>query len=183
VRVRTEIGYFVNRVWPTESIRPGIVACSHHMGRWRLNDTSGTDRWSSALVRLEQKGGSSWMLRQEKGIAPWPSEDPDSSLVWWNEAGVHQNLTFPVHPDPVSGSHCWHQLVTLERASDGDRYGDVSVDTEKSSKVYREWLALTRPGPGPKGLRRPSWMLRPVKPALRAYVKTARPGPRAKDGV
>jgi anaerobic selenocysteine-containing dehydrogenase len=178
VRVRTEIGYFVNRVWPTESIRPGIVACSHHMGRWRTNDTSGTDRWSSALVRLEQKGGSSWMLRQEKGIAPWPSDDPDSSLVWWNEAGVHQNLTFPVHPDPVSGSHCWHQLVTLERASADDRYGDVSVDTEKSSQVYREWLALTRPGPGPKGLRRPSWMLRPVKPALRAYVKTAaRPAP------
>ena len=35
VRVRTEIGYFVDRVWLTEGIRPGVVACSHHLGRWR----------------------------------------------------------------------------------------------------------------------------------------------------
>jgi anaerobic selenocysteine-containing dehydrogenase len=173
VRVNTEIGFFVNRVWPTEAIRPGIVACSHHMGRWRLQDGTGTDRWSSALVRIDRSDGG-WSLRQEQGIAPWKSSDPDSSLVWWNESGVHQNLTFPVHPDPVSGSHCWHQLVTLERARSDDRYGDVFVDTNKSFAVYKEWLALTRPGPGPNGLRRPSWMLRPVKPALRAYVKSSR---------
>ncbi len=171
LRVSTEIGHFVNRVWITEAIRPGIVACSHHMGRWRLQPTTGGDRWSSALVRLEQRDGEGWTLRQIEGIAPWPSDDPDSALVWWNEAGVHQNLTFPVHPDPVSGSHCWHQLVTITPAHPGDRYGDVSVDTAKSTAVYREWLALTRPGPGPGGLRRPSWMLRPVKPALRAYRK------------
>ena len=170
MRVRTEIGYFVNRVWPTESIRPGIVACSHHMGRWRVHAASGTDRWSSAFVRVTRSDGT-WSLRQLEGIGPWESVDPDSSLVWWNESGVHQNLTFPVHPDPVSGSHRWHQLVTVGPAADGHRYGDIVVDTNKSTAVYREWLALTRPGPGPKGLRRPSWMLRPVKPALRAYLK------------
>ena len=38
VRVTTEIGYFVARVWVTEGIRPGVVALSHHMGRWRLHD-------------------------------------------------------------------------------------------------------------------------------------------------
>jgi hypothetical protein len=64
--------------------------------------------------------------------------------------------------------------VTVERALPEDHYGDVFVDTAKSSAVYREWLKLTRPGPGPAGLRRPSWMLRPVKPALRAYVKRPR---------
>ena len=36
VRVATEIGYFVDKVWVTEGIRPGVVACSHHMGRWKL---------------------------------------------------------------------------------------------------------------------------------------------------
>ncbi|MBI2982771.1 MAG: molybdopterin-dependent oxidoreductase [Chloroflexi bacterium] len=180
VRVVTEIGHFVDRVWVTESIRPGIVACSHHMGRWRLGDGAGTDRWSSSLVRLEQADGR-WSLRQQQGIAPWKSDDPDSSLVWWNEAGVHQNLTFPVHPDPVSGSHAWHQKVTIKRARPEDRYGDVSVDTEKSFAVYREWLALARPGPGPGGLRRPSWLLRPVKPALRAYVKPRSAGAAAAD--
>ena len=37
VRVETEIGYFVAKAWITEGIRPGVVACSHHMGRWRLD--------------------------------------------------------------------------------------------------------------------------------------------------
>jgi hypothetical protein len=75
----------------------------------------------------------------------------------------------------VSGSHAWHQKVTVERAHPGDSYGDISVDTEKSHRIYREWLALTRPGPGPGDLRRPSWLLRPVKPALEAYRKRAEP--------
>ena len=36
MRVETEIGYFVAKAWITEGIRPGMVACSHHMGRWKL---------------------------------------------------------------------------------------------------------------------------------------------------
>ena len=40
VRVETEIGYFVAKAWITEGIRPGVVACSHHMGRWRLDQAS-----------------------------------------------------------------------------------------------------------------------------------------------
>src|SRR5215207_6283305 len=36
VRVETAIGYFVVKAWVTEGIRPGVVACSHHMGRWKL---------------------------------------------------------------------------------------------------------------------------------------------------
>src|SRR6185436_12332146 len=38
VRVETEIGYYVVPAWVTEGIKPGIVACSHHMGRWKLTD-------------------------------------------------------------------------------------------------------------------------------------------------
>jgi hypothetical protein len=82
---------------------------------------------------------------------------------------VHQNLTFPVHPDPVSGQHCWHQAVRVERAGPDDRYGDVVVDTAKSFEVYRQWLALTRPGPGPDGTRRPFWLFRPYRPAPATY--------------
>jgi TorA maturation chaperone TorD len=37
VRVETELGHFVVKAWVTEGIRPGVVACSHHMGRWRLS--------------------------------------------------------------------------------------------------------------------------------------------------
>ncbi len=168
-RVETDIGYFVIRVWVTEGIRPGIVACSHHLGRWRLSRDSGGDRWSTALVDLQQVSQGQWRLRQLEGIAPFTSTDPDSDRVWWKDAGVHQNLTFPVHPDPISGMHCWHQKVRVGQAGPDDQYGDVFVDTNKSFEVYQEWLRKTRPAPGPDGLRRPLWMLRPVKPAAEAY--------------
>ncbi len=168
VRITTDIGYFVMRAWRTEGIRPGVVAASHHLGRWRLSDAMGNERWSSALVDLT-RSGSGWMLRQKEGIRPFTSSDPDSERIWWQDAGVNQNLTFPVHPDPVSGMHCWHQRVRLEAAKPDDRYGDVFVDTDRSTEVYREWLTKTRPGPGPGNLRRPRWLHRPVKPTPDAY--------------
>lgn len=167
VRIETEIGYFVDKVWVTEGIRPGVVACSHHLGRWRLADGEGVSRLASARVELKEEPGR-WKLTQVEGIRPYRSADPDTSRIWWNEAGVHQNLTFPVQPDPVSGGHCWHQKVRVTRAAAEDRYGDVSVDTEKAHAVYLRWLALARP---PKGnSRRPHWMLRPFRPAPSAYV-------------
>ena len=78
---------------------------------------------------------------------------------------MHQNLTFPVHPDPISGMHCWHEKVRLEKASPEDRLGDIFVDTKKSFAIYKEWLEKTRPAPGPNNLRRPLWLTRPVRPA------------------
>jgi len=35
--------------------------------------------------------------------------------------------------------------------------------------VYKEWLAMTRPAPGPGGLRRPLWFDRPLRPVRDAY--------------
>jgi hypothetical protein len=102
-------------------------------------------------------------------IRPFHSDDPDSKRIWWTDGGVHQNFTFPVQPDPVSGMHCWHQRVTVEPAHPDDRYADVEVDTGESMKVYREWMAGTRPAPGPGGLRRPEWFTRAVRPAPEAY--------------
>lgn len=171
IRVTTEIGYFVDRVWATESIRPGVIACSHHMGRWRLGAEGGSG-WLSARVDLQHANGE-WKMRQLDGVKPFKSDDPDSLRIWWSEVGVHQNLTFSVHPDPISGMHCWHQKVRVERAQESDRYGDIFVDTNKAHQVYKEWLALTRPAPGPDGLRRPLWMPRPVKPDAEAYKVTS----------
>jgi hypothetical protein len=69
----------------------------------------------------------------------------------------------------VSGAHCWHQKVVIEKAGPDDRYGDVGVDTAHSHQVYKQWLALTRPANHPSGLRRPMWMLRPYKPDPSAF--------------
>jgi anaerobic selenocysteine-containing dehydrogenase len=169
VKVHTEIGYFVNRVWVTEGIKPGVLACSHHLGRWRLAPEAGGERWSTALAELSHPAPGQILLRYREGVRPFSSQDPDSERIWWDDAGVHQNLTFAVHPDPVSGQHCWHQKVRVDRAGPADRYGDVFVDTDRSMAVYRQWLRLTRPAPGPGNLRRPPELLRAFRPAPEAY--------------
>ncbi|MCA9310954.1 MAG: hypothetical protein KDA21_07100, partial [Phycisphaerales bacterium] len=170
VRIETRIGYFVNKAWVTEAIRPGVLACSHHLGRWRLFDDAGTDRWASSKVVREEMGEGRYRFRRVEGVGAWQSSDPDSKRVWWTDGGVHQNMTFCVQPDPVSGMHCWHQAVKALGARPDDRYGDVYVDTSRSMEVYREWVSKTRPAPGPDGLRRPLWMARAVRPADEAYL-------------
>jgi anaerobic selenocysteine-containing dehydrogenase len=169
VRVNTEIGYFVARVWSTEAIRPGVLGLSHHMGRWRTSENAGS-RWAMGLVDLSNDGNGVWKLRYKEGVRPFKSDDPDSERIHWDDPGVHQNLTFAVHPDPLSGMHCWHQKVRIEAARPEDRYGDVVVDTKLSREVYRAWMDNTRPGPSRSGLRRPEFMMRPVKPKRRAFL-------------
>jgi anaerobic selenocysteine-containing dehydrogenase len=170
VRVSTEIGYFVNRAWVTEGMRPRVVACSHHIGRWRRAQDAKNNRWSTNQVSIDEVEKGKWMMRVVEGIGAYESDDPDTSRIFWTDGGVHQNITFPVHPDPVSGMHCWHQKVTVEKAHPEDRYGDVLVDTDKSFAVYKKWLALTRPAPGPNGLRRPLWLARPLRPSDDAFL-------------
>ncbi len=172
VRVSTHIGYFVAKAWITEGIRPGVVACSHHMGRWKL---LGHDQVRSggmmATVELAHNGDD-WDLRQREQVKPYQSDDPDTMRIWWSDTGVHQNLTMPVHPDPISGMHCWHQAVRVTPAKPGDRHGDVTVDTTKAREVYKQWLAMTRPAGSfsPDGTRRPAWLMRPLKPTAETFA-------------
>ena len=167
-RITTRIGHFVIGAWRTEGIRPGVVAASHHMGRWRLDEDKARS-WGAGKASIDRDDEGRWRLRRNHGHESYESDDPDTGRIWWSDTGVHQNLTFPVQPDPVSGMHCWLQRVTVGPAQDGDAYGDVVVDTEASHAVFKEWMANTRPGPGPDGLRRPLWFARPVKPTATAY--------------
>ena len=157
VRVETDIGWFVLRPFVTEGLLPGIVACSHHLGRWhRKEDPDAGSRWASAPVEVTREGDL-WRWRRAG----------EGGLRWWRESGVHQNITFPVHPDPVSGMHCWHQRVRVSRAPEGDRFGDIVVDRARARAVYEEWCRLARPATGP--LRRPLWLARSVRPSDSAY--------------
>jgi anaerobic selenocysteine-containing dehydrogenase len=172
VRVETEIGWFVDKAWVTHGIKPGIVAVSHHLGRWRLSEEQGVSRGSSSLVRLDEAGDGKIALHVEHQAARWSSEDPDTGRIFWQTVGVHQNLTHAVHPDPVSGAHCWLQkLLSVRRAAPDERYGEVHVDTKRSMAVYREWLALTRSAQqySPDGMRRPLWLGRPLRPVPEAF--------------
>ncbi len=171
VRVETEIGHFVLKAWVTEGIRPGVVACSHHMGRWKLaGPRNEGQNQLMATVGLENEG-SRWSLDRKHGARPYESSDPDTQRIWWTDVGVHQNLTFPVQPDPISGMHCWHQAVRVLKATGSDKNGDISVDTAKSQQAFENWLAKTR-SPirhSPDGNRRPHWLMRPVKPVRKAF--------------
>jgi len=177
IRVTTEIGYFVDTIWITEGIKPGVIAMSHHLGRWRLKEDEGLARGASNLVELSEDEGTD-RLHVVHGAKAWDSFDPDTSRIWWEDVGVHQNLTHAVHPDPVSGHHCWLQKAfNVEKARAKDRHGDVVVDTEKSMAAYRAWHAMTRSATvhSPDGLRRPVWLKRPLKPVLEAYRLPEKP--------
>jgi anaerobic selenocysteine-containing dehydrogenase len=173
VRVETEIGWFVDKVWVTEGIKPGIIAMSHHLGRWRLAAEQGGSPGTSSLVKISNEGQRGYTLNILEGARAWKSCDPDTSRIWWQDVGVHQNLTHAVHPDPVSGAHCWLQrALSVRKATAGERHGDVFVDVQKSMEVYREWLSWTRPASvhSPDGMRRPYWLKRPLKPVKAAFA-------------
>jgi hypothetical protein len=117
-------------------------------------------RFASAPVELTVDGDT-WRWRRTGDVKP--GDGP----TWWRESGVHQNITFPVHPDPISGMHCWHQKVRVTKAPPGDAFGDIVVDRAKARAVYEQWRAMTRPPTGE--LRRPLWFARAVRPADEAY--------------
>ncbi len=171
VRVETEIGWFVDRAWVTEGIKPGVIAISHHLGRWRLSDDAGVNKFSSSLARVHADGDQV-SLHIQHGAAAYESPDPDTSRVWWNHVGVHQNLTHAVHPDPVSGAHCWLQkAVNVRKAQAHERYGEVHVDLKKSMDSFEQWKSWTRTAAtfSPDGTRRPKWLNRPLRPIDKAY--------------
>lgn len=172
LRVATRTGYYVNAAWVTEGVRPGVIACSHHMGRWTVSgDQVSGNHWQLHDVDLRKVDDTAWLMRRVKPTGKFASADKESQKVWWSSGGVHQNMTFPVQPDPISGMHCWHQKVTVTKAEPGDRYGDVFVDTAKSMAVFEEWLAKTRPAGqhGADGLRRPLHLKRVCRPTDAAF--------------
>ena len=170
VRVETEIGYFVAKAWITEGIRPGVVACSHHMGRWRLDGGPRGAGAMAATVGL-RRDADGWRMHRARRSGRTPPPIPTPAGSGGATPACTRTSTFPVHPDPISGMHCWHQAVRVRPAGPGDRHGDIAVDTAKAREVYRRWLALARPAGqvSPDGTRRPRWLMRPLKPAAAAF--------------
>ncbi|RMD46287.1 MAG: hypothetical protein D6834_02715 [Aquificota bacterium] len=136
--------------------------------------------FGSSKVKIN-RNGNTWSMRVEEGAVPrevkiehneqglkwpYPGFNKDIKEVWWKATtGVWQNAVFPPNPDPLSGMQCWHKKVLLEKAGPDDRIGDVVVNTDATFKVFQAWRdKLTRPAPGPNGLRRPKWMPRPWFP-------------------
>jgi anaerobic selenocysteine-containing dehydrogenase len=191
-----EAGYFVAQCMPTEGIAPGVLACSHHAGRWRRVESVNVEgaeqplhlmRLGSVVADIREDG-TKRSLTYTKGVTPfevkptkefgergWPfaefNQDLDN-ISWDGLSGVWQNAVHHPHPDPVSGMHCWHQKVLLEKCSTGEKIGDLQVDIAATFDTYRAWRdQLTRPAPGPGGLRRPEHLKRPWVPLARSAYK------------
>ena len=169
LKITTEIGWFVDKVWVTEAIKPGVVACSHHIGRWRRQQDEG-NRFMTNTVDIQQIGDGKWKMRTVNGIKSWKTEDPDTNRIWWRDGGVHQNITHAVNPDPISGAHCWLQKVSISKPNPDELYGDIFVDTNKSFDHFKKWNAWAKEREThPDGLRRPLWMGRPLTPQKKNF--------------
>ena len=191
-----ESGYFIAQCQPTEGQAPGTLSCSHHAGRWRvMNDiqVEGFDtplhmnRTGTPEVEIKEQGTVRTMhpvagiqpfavkAHKEFGEKGWPYAEFNHDLhniKWDGLSGVWQNATHHPHPDPLSGMHCWHQKVVLEKPGPGEKVGDLKVDIQATYDTYKAWRdKLTRPAPGPGGLRRPEHLKRPWVPLTRSAYK------------
>jgi anaerobic selenocysteine-containing dehydrogenase len=170
LKIETEIGWFVDKVWVTEGIKPGVVGCSHHIGRWRREQDQG-NRLMTNTVSIEDRGEGKMRMRTVRGIEPWKSDDPDTNRLWWRDGGVHQNITHAVQPDPISGAHCWLQKVRLSRPGPGEHYGDIEVDRNKAFAHFQKWNGWAKEREThPRGERRPLWFNRPLAPKPEHFI-------------
>ncbi|HFU74150.1 MAG TPA: twin-arginine translocation pathway signal protein, partial [Helicobacteraceae bacterium] len=183
-----ECGYFIAMAVPTEATRPGVLACSHHAGRWKLKNAVDIPGFEHQLGVMGlgaplyemTNDGKVGTLKPKDGIIDgfkkrqvWQFKEYNKDIgdIWWDGlSGSWQNAVAPTHPDPIAGNHAWHQKVVITKASANEKIGDIYVNYENNFKVYRAWKdKLTRPlEPGDK-LRRPYHVKRPVKPSQKAY--------------
>ncbi len=180
-------GYFVAMAVPTEATRPGVLACSHHAGRWKLKDSVNIPGFEHALGIMGvgapkydmTNDGKVGTLKPAGGIKPrhnvWQFKEYNKDLdnIWWDGlSGAWQNAVAPTHSDPIAGNHAWHQKVVIEKAKADDKIGDIVVNYENNFKVYQAWRdQLTRPLEAGDKLRRPQHIKRPAVPlSNKAYA-------------
>ena len=77
--------------------------------------------------------------------------------------GIRTSLT-PCSPTPSAEPTLATEGQDNE-AADGEEYGDVEVDTNKSFEYYKRWNEMAKENEvHPRGERRPTWMNRPLPP-------------------
>ena len=186
-----ESGYFIAMAVPTEATMPGVLANSHHAGRWKLKNAVEIPGFSHKLgvmglgaplydMTMDGKIGTlspaegldqGMMARQDTWQFKEYNKDLDN--IWWDGlSGSWQNAVAPSHPDPIAGNHAWHQKVSIELAGPEDQIGDIYVNYENNMKVYQAWRdKLTRPLEAGDTLRRPPHIKRPAVPlSKKAYT-------------
>lgn len=87
--VQSDVGKLEIKAFVTESIRPGVIAISHHSGHWEYG------RYAS----------------NKSAPQAAPAADSDLKLKWWKKNGTHSNWIIPNSPDPLSGQQRWMDTV------------------------------------------------------------------------
>ena len=179
-----ESGYFIAMAVPTEATMPGVLANSHHAGRWKLKNAVEIPGFSHKLGvmglgaplydmtmdgkvgTLKPKQGVDTGLLERRDTWQFKEYNKDLDNIWWDGlSGSWQNAVAPSHPDPIAGNHAWHQKVSIELADPKDQIGDIWVNYENNMKVYQAWRdKLTRPLNSSDTLRRPVHIKRPAVP-------------------
>jgi len=175
-----ESGYFIAMAVPTEGTRPGVLACSHHAGRWKLKNAVeipgfkhplGIMGVGSPLYSITDDGKVATMeavegIQDKRKVWQFSEYNKDIDNIWWDGlTGSWQNAVAPCHPDPIAGNHAWHQKVIMEPAGEDDKIGDIYVNYESNMKVFQAWRDdLTRPLDENNTLRRPRHIKRPAVP-------------------
>jgi TorA maturation chaperone TorD/molybdenum-dependent DNA-binding transcriptional regulator ModE len=176
VRVETEIGHFVAKAWITEGIRPGVVACSHHMGRWRLDGGPRGAGGMMATVGLS-RGDDGWQMERRAGRAVRigrPGQPAD--LVERHRRAPEPDVRRPPGPD------LRHALLAPGRPGPSRRAGRPARGHRGGHPPGPAGLpGLARPGPpGRPGLARrdpPPALADASAEAVRRCVRPPRRGP------
>ncbi len=94
VEISSQVGRIRVRAFPTEGIHPQTVAIHGGLGHWGLG-------------RLAQGGA-------------FRSQDPNTSLIWWKEAGTHVQPLIPIRSDSAAGGQAWQDtVVRLVKVEEG----------------------------------------------------------------
>ena len=156
------------KAWVTEGIRPGVVACSHHMGRWKLGaPVSRGQGQMMATVALDRDGDAVGACGAGPGVAALRVVRPrhPAHLVDRRRRAPEPHLPRPPRPDlraallaPGGAGRARPSRATQPATS-------PSTPTPPTTSTTAGWSS---PGGrdlvSPDGTRRPHWLLRPLKP-------------------
>ena len=120
IRVVSPVGYIVTRAHVTQSIHPRVVAMAGGHGH-------------NAVGRVAS---------MEPGDKPgWVGSAEDRDIrynLWWEDKGINPNEIMPLFADPASGSATTSFVVSIEKAKEGDNYGDVKADVALHEAFFKK---------------------------------------------
>ncbi|MBI5438428.1 MAG: molybdopterin-dependent oxidoreductase [Nitrosomonadales bacterium] len=120
VRVTSPAGYIVTRVRATQSIHPQVVAMAGGHGHSAIG----------RVAQMEPRHKPEWVAS---------AEDRDVRFnLWWDDKGVNPNEIMPLFADPASGSAATSFVVNVEKARDGDNYGDIKTDAALHEAFFKK---------------------------------------------